>query len=204
MPKPTNKNTTPPQDLNIDWMSLFSPCPVNIETQTPERVKFARRYNLTFWCIYGVLAVAVVLLAFPDIEKMILGPILVLIFFLAFNAIAHSIRVKGRSGRKELAPISSFAECFSNQEFYQKVDRFITANYNETRPMTSVECHALLDYILKKPEYLISGVSLNRLSKLLIKDYGKAGLLSFSSERAISKATVTENDQERIKWFFKE
>ena len=174
----------------INWKSLFSPCPVNIEAQTPEQVKFARRYNLTFWCIYGVLAVAVVLLSFPDIEKMILGPLLVLIFFLAFNAITHSVRIRGRAGRKELAPISSFAECFSNQEFYQKVDRFITANYDETRPMTSVECHALLDYILKKPEYLISGVSLNRLSKLLIKEYGKA--------------TVTENDMERIKWFFKE
>ena len=104
MTKSTSKNTTPPQDLNIDWMSLFSPCPVNIETQTPEQVKFARRYNLTFWCIYGVLAVAVVLIAFPDIEKMILGPILVLIFFLAFNAIAHSVRIRGRAGRKELAP----------------------------------------------------------------------------------------------------
>ena len=43
MSKSTSKNTTPPQDLNIDWMSLFSPCPVNIETQTPEQVKFARR-----------------------------------------------------------------------------------------------------------------------------------------------------------------
>ena len=43
MTKSTSKNTTPPQDLNIDWMSLFSPCPVNIETQTPEQVKFARR-----------------------------------------------------------------------------------------------------------------------------------------------------------------
>ena len=79
MPKPTNKNPNPPQDLNINWKSLFSPCPVNIEAQTPEQVKFARRYNLAFWCIYGVLAVAVVLLAFPDMEKMILGPILVLI-----------------------------------------------------------------------------------------------------------------------------
>lgn len=37
MTKSTSKNTTPPQDLNIDWMSLFSPCPVNIETQTSEQ-----------------------------------------------------------------------------------------------------------------------------------------------------------------------
>ena len=66
-------SATVPQDLNIDGMSLISLFPVNIETQTPEQVKFARRYNL----------------AFPDIEKMILGPILVLIFFLAFNAIAN-------------------------------------------------------------------------------------------------------------------
>ena len=52
MPKPNNKNTTPLQDFHIDWKSLFSPCPVDIEAQTPELVKFARRYNMFFWCIW--------------------------------------------------------------------------------------------------------------------------------------------------------
>lgn len=203
MPKPTSKNTTPPQDFHIDWKSLFSSCPVDIEAQTPEEVKFARRYNLFFWCVYGALAIAALFMAYPDIVKMIMGPLLMLVFFLAFNAIAHSVRVKKRAGRKELAPVASFKECFSNQEFYLTVDRFITANHDETKPMSSVECRALLDYILKKPEYLISGVSLNRLSKLLIKEYGKSGVLSFSTERAISKAMATESDLERIKWFFK-
>lgn len=111
MSKPSNKNTSSYQDFHIDWKSLFSPCPVDIEAQTPEQVKFARRYNL---------------------------------FFLAFNAIAHSVRVKKRAGRKELAPVASFKECFSNQEFYQTVDRFITANHDETKPMCSVECRANL------------------------------------------------------------
>ena len=203
MPKPANKNTSSYQDFHIDWKSLFSPCPVDIEAQTPEQVKFARRYNLFFWCIYGALVLAALLIAFPNVEKMIVGALLMLVFFLAFNAIAHSVRVKRRAGRKELAPVASFKECFSNQEFYLTVDRFITANHDETKPMSSVECRALLDYILKKPEYLISGVSLNRLSKLLIKEYGKSGALSFSTERAISKAMATESDLERIKWFFK-
>ena len=202
MASSTNKNTNPSQDMNIDWKSLFSPCPVDIESQTPQQVKFAKRYNMVFWCAYGTLTILAVILAVPDVEKMIVGPLLMLVFFLAFSAIAHSIQIKGRAGRKKLAPIPSFAECFTDQVFYQKVVRFITEAHNTERPMTSVECHALLDYILKNPTFLISGVSLSRLSKLLIKEYGPSGLLSFSTERAVSKAEPTENDMERIKWYF--
>lgn len=32
--------------MNIDWKSLFSPCPVDIESQTPQQVTFAKRYNM--------------------------------------------------------------------------------------------------------------------------------------------------------------
>ena len=39
MASSTNKNANPSQDMNIDWKSLFSPCPVDIESQTPQQEK---------------------------------------------------------------------------------------------------------------------------------------------------------------------
>ena len=59
-----------------------------------------------------------------------------------------------------------------------------------------------MEHILKNSAFLISDVSMNRLSNLIIKDYGPTGVLSFTTPRAVSKAKVTKDDRERLKWYF--
>jgi len=120
-----------------------------------------------------------------------------------FSALSHNVKIrKSKAGRRELLPVASFAECFTDEAFYHKVDTFITQVHDDKRPMSSVECHALLEHVLKNSTSLISDVSLNRLSNLIIKDYGPTGVLSFTTARAVSKAKVTKGDRERIKWYF--
>ena len=189
--------------IDSDWKSMLYPIVVNIEEMTPEEVKHARMYNTVFWCIFGGLALSTVVFCFPNVWKMITGPILTLFLLMLFSALLHNAQIrKSKAGRRELQPVASFAECFTDDAFYHKVNRFITEAHDAKRPMSSVECRALLNYVLKNAAFLISDVSLNRLSHLIIKDYGPSGVLSFTTPRAVSKAEPTENDMERIKWYF--
>lgn len=189
--------------IDSDWKSLLYPIVVDIEEMTPAEVRHARQYNTVFWCIFGALALLAVVFSFPSIWKMITGPVLTLLLLLLFSALSHNVQIrKSKAGRRELQPVASFAECFTDESFYHKVDNFITHAHDAKMPMSSVECHALLEHVLKNSAFLISDVSLNRLSSLIIKDYGPSGLLSFTTARAVSKAKVTKGDRQRIKWHF--
>ena len=189
--------------IDSDWKSLLSPIVVDIEEMTPAEVKHARLYNTIFWCIFGSLALSTVIFSFPNAWGMITGPILTLLLLMFFSALSHNVKIrKSKAGRRELLPVASFAECFTDEAFYHKVNNFITEAHDTNRPMSSVECHALLEHILKNSAFLISDVSMNRLSNLIIKDYGPTGVLSFTTPRAVSKAKVTKDDRERLKWYF--
>ena len=189
--------------INSGWKSLLYPIAVDIEEMAPTEVRHARLYNTVFWCIFGTLALLAVVFSFPSIGKMIIGPVLTLFLLMLFSALSHNVHLrKSKAGRRELQPVSSFAACFTDETFYHKVDNFITQAHDDKRPMSSVECHALLELVLKNSTSLISDVSLNRLSNLIIKDYGPTGVLSFTTARAVSKAKVTNGDRERIKWYF--
>ena len=61
--------------IDSDWKSMLSPIVVDIEELAPAEVTHARLYNTIFWCIFGVLALSTVVFCFPNVWKMIIGPI---------------------------------------------------------------------------------------------------------------------------------
>ena len=113
--------------INSGWKSLLYPIEVDIEEMTPAEVKHARQYNTVFWCIFGTLALLAVVFSFPSIGKMIIGPVLTLFLLMLFSALSHNVHLrKSKAGRRELLPVASFAECFTDEAFYHKVNNFIT------------------------------------------------------------------------------
>ena len=105
--------------IDSDWKSMLSPIVVDIEEMTPAEVKHARLYNTIFWCIFGSLALSTVIFSFPNAWGMITGPILTLLLLMLFSALSHNVKIrKSKAGRRELLPVASFAECFTEEELY--------------------------------------------------------------------------------------
>ena len=50
---------------------------------------------------------------------MITGPILTLLLLMLFSALSQNVKIrKSKAGRRELLPVASFAECFTEEELY--------------------------------------------------------------------------------------
>lgn len=185
------------------WKKLLFPYPIDEEEQTAEEVKWRKTYIFVVWVLFGFLFLVAEVVLFPHWWKMFVAIGLTLILLATLSTLLQNFQVKkSPAGRKSPTPIASFAECFTDEAFYHKVDSFISQAHDAKMPMSSVECHALLEHVLKNSAFLISDVSMNRLSNLIIKDYGPSGLLSFTTARAVSKAKVTKGDRERIKRYF--
>lgn len=185
------------------WQKLLYPYPIDPEAQLAEDVKWRKKYNWFIWSVLGILGVLAEILVFPQIDKMIMVPLLLFAFLLAFCAIMQNSRLKkSPAGRKTTAPIASFADCFTDEAFFAKVNDYIVGDHDKEHPMDSPEGQALLSFILSQGQYLRPGVTFNRISSLLIKEYHPQGILSFETSRALSKAKPRQSDKDRLKYHF--
>ena len=187
------------------WKKLLFPYPIEPEAQTADEVKWRRTYNRVVWGILGLIWLTSEVVVFPHIGKMLLVIALTLILLVTLSSLLQNFQVKkSPAGRKSPAPIASFADCFTDKVFLDKVDDFIVNTHDEKQPMDSPEGQELLNFILKHGQYLRPRLSFHRLSALLIKDYYPQGVLSFNTPDALRLAKPNQADKQRVEWFFED
>ena len=193
------------QRSDVRWKKLLYPYPIDLETMTAEEVDWCKKYNCTIWIILGCISLPALIVAFPRFWPMLSIVLVLLGFLVAFCALRQNFNIKkSPAGRKSPDPIASFADCFTDKAFLDKVDDFIVNTHDEKQPMDSPEGQELLNFILKHGHYLRPRLSFHRLSTLLIKDYYPKGVLSFNTPDALRLAKPNLADRQRVEWFFEE
>lgn len=174
------------------WRKLLCPYPIDPEAQQADDVRWRTRYDWFIWIVLGTLGLLAEVLVFPQIDKMLMIPLLVFAFLVAFCAIMQNSRIKkSPAGRKEKAKLASFEECFVKKEDFVKVDQYIRDSFSSYSKMKSGQAIAL---IMAIREAGMSNEGEAPLASFLIKDYGPLGILSFDSVRA---ATSAKRDNEK-------
>lgn len=188
---------------DVRWKKLLYPYPIDPETMTADEVDWCKKYNRTIWGILGGLSLPALIVTFPRFWPMLSVVLILMGFLVAFCALRQNSNIKkSPAGRKTPAPIASFADCFTDKAFFAKVNDYIVGGHGKEHPMDSPEGQELLNFILKHGQYLRPGVTFNRISSLLIKEYQSQGILSFETSRALSKAKPRQSDKDRLKYYF--
>ena len=188
---------------DVRWKKLLYPYPIDPETMTADEVDWCKKYNRTIWGILGGLSLPALIVTFPRFWPMLSVVLILLGFLVAFCALRQNSNIKkSPAGRKTPAPIASFADCFTDKAFFAKVNDYIVGGHDKEHPMDSPEGQELLNFILKHGQYLRPGVTFNRISSLLIKEYQSPGILRFETSRALSKAKPRQSDKDRLKYYF--